>query len=342
MDYQFQEKSKFALLTVNNVYTDFPTSAFQLCDGTWIMPDIPVPDIGIWKKWLGSIRLERLGRANLVLFVEEPSDNPGILDDVHQRLSAGLCRLFYMLQLRAGIEIEDGADSLCGSSVNGVPKIRQMSQMPTFYQSKGYTCAPITQTWLEEGLVLRAGAAAMEANEKFRRVIRGLHTLFKGLKEETGQDRLHQFVRSLEALILPDKGETRKQFMHRCLTFARKCDDTRTLLGQAFDMRSATEHLNPWEEAVQEYLPSHREDVCWQRTRQIEHLACDAYSRLLRDPALREHFRTEGAIVAFWKLPDDQRRELWGTPLDIAKEPLVQEYDPWGRAKCCSYTSEGS
>ena len=49
---------------------------------------------------------------------------------------------------------------------------------------------------------------------------------------------------------------------------------------------------------------------------------------------IREHFRTEAAIEAFWKsLPDDQRRELWGAPLDIAQEPFVREYYQWGRAK---------
>ena len=165
MDYQFQERSKFALMTVNNVFTNLSTSAFQLCDGTWIMPGLPVPDIGIWKKWLGSIRLERLGRANLVLFVEEPSDNPGILDDVHQRLSGDLRLLFSMLHLRVGIEMES-ADLLCGSSVNGVPKIREMYQMPAFHQSPGYMRAPITQAWLEDGLVLRAGAATMETDRK--------------------------------------------------------------------------------------------------------------------------------------------------------------------------------
>jgi hypothetical protein len=237
-----------------------------------------------------------------------------------------------MLHLRAGIEVADGADLLCGSSVNGVPGIRQMSQMPAFHQSKGWKRAPVNTVWLEDGISLRAGVAAMDADKtQFRRVIRGMNTLFNGLKE-TGQDRLHQFVRSLEALILPDIGRTEKQFVHRCQTFARAGDDTRDLLVEAFAMRSDTEHLNPWDEAVQSYPADQREDVCWHRTRQIERLACDAYSRLLRDAALRNHFRTEAAIAAFWKFPDDQRRALWGQPLDIAKEPLVQKYDQWERA----------
>jgi hypothetical protein len=330
--FHFQRKGKFALLAINSVYTDLPQSSFQLSDGTWVMPSVPVSDLGIWKEWIGSIRLERLRRANLVLLVEEPSDNPEILDGVHKRLADDLSRLFHLLHLRSGIECAEGADLLCGSSKQGVPGIRQMSQMPTFYQSKGFQRAPITQAWLEDGLVLCAGVAAMEANKThFRRVIRGLNTLFKGLKE-TGQDRLHQFVRSLEALILPDIGSTKNQFAHRCQTFARACDDTRLLLQEAFDMRSDTEHLHEWDRAVQCYPAAQREDVCWHRTRQIEHLACNAYARLLRDGALREHFRTEAAIADFWKLPDDQRRVLWGKPIDIAAEPSVHQYDQWGRA----------
>ena len=161
----------------------------------------------------------------------------------------------------------------------------------------------------------------MADNAEFRRVTVGLESLFKGLKEEMGQDRLHQFVRSLEALVLPKRGKMEKNFVHRCQTFARVGDDTRLLLSEAFALRSATEHLNPWEGALRQCYPLARcENICWQRTRQIERLACHAYSRLLRDPELREHFRTDDAIAAFWKLRDDQTRELWGSSLDFAPE----------------------
>ena len=64
-------------------------------------------------------------------------------------------------------------------------------------------------------------------------------------------------------------------------------------------MRSDTEHLHAWDKAVQNYPADQREDMRWQRTQHMEHLACDAYSRLLHDAALREHFR---------KLSDDQTR----------------------------------
>ncbi len=324
MDYQFQKKGKFALLTANDVLTRLPTKAFQLSDGTWVMSGMPVPDLGIWKEWLGSIRVDDLSRANLVLLVEEPSDNPGVLDDVHERLALGLRRLFYILHLRAGIETADGADVFCGSSENGIPEIWQASQMPDFFQSKGWEGAPITKDWLEDCVVLREGWVAMGTDEtQFRRVGRGSNVLFRGLQEKVGQDRIHQFVRSLEALIVPDISKTKKQFVHRCQTFARPGNDTRDLLDKAFDMRSDTEHLNPWDGALQGNLPNQRENVGWERTRQMEHLACDAYSRLMRDPALRDHFRTEDAISAFWKLRDDDRQALWGNSLHIAYSPFT-------------------
>ena len=332
MNYEFQNKGKFALLTFNSIYVDLPPAAFQLSDGTWAMPGVPVPDLDIWKEWIGSIRIEQLKKANLVLFVEEASHNPEILDDVHHRLGNDLDRLFSLVHLRRGIECES-ADLLRGSSEQGVPRIRQMSQVRRFHQSKGYRQAPITEEWLEDTLALRAGVTAMEANRpEFQRTMRGLNILFDGLQQQTGQDRLHQFVRCLEALILPDIGKTGKQFAHRAQTFARAGDDTRAMLLEAFAMRSDTEHLHEWDEAVKDYPVDQQEDVCWHRTRQIEHLACDAYSRVLRDGTLREYFRNDAMIAAFWKLPDDQRCRLWGKALDIAQEPFVQKYDQRQRA----------
>ena len=281
------------------------------------MAGVSVPYLGIWKKWLGSIRLEHLDRANLVLLVEESSDNPWILDDVHQRLADDLGLLFYTLHLRVGIEISEDAvvDLLVGSSVNRVPEIRQVSQMPRLYRSLGRAGVPITQEWLKESLVLRIGAATTKADKtQFRRVTCGLNTLFKRLKEKPGADRLHPHVRALEALVLPEKSRTTRDFSDRCQTFASAGYDTLALLKESYNMRSATEHLNPWDKALQSHPPNQREDVGWHKTRQSEHLACDAYSRLLRDLALRNHFRTAGTIEAFWKLGNDQRRELWAPP----------------------------
>jgi hypothetical protein len=331
VDHKFEDRGKFALLAVGT-YVDLPAAAFQLSDRTWVMRGVPVSDLGVWNEWIGSIRTDRLKEANFVLFVEEPSDNPEIVDAVHQRLGDDLTWLFCLMHLHSDFQCET-PELLCGSSEQGAPNIRQMRQLPIFYQSKGSRRAPITKGLLEEAVVHRAGVAAIEANKgEFQRTMRGLKILLNGLQQRSGQDRLHQFVRSLEALILPGITKTKKHFAHRCQTFARPGNDTRDLLKQAFDMRSDTEHVHRWNRSVLNHPEDQRENLCLQRTRQIEHLACDAYSRLLYDPALRDHFRTDDTISAFWNLLDHERRKLWGKPLDITTEPLIQKYDNQGKA----------
>jgi hypothetical protein len=327
----FCDNSKFATLAIKGIYTENLDSEFQLSDGTYVMSRVPMPDLGIWNEWIGSIRTKQLDRANLVLVKDEASENPQIVDDVHRRLQTELSHLFYFMHLRQGIECADGADLLAGSCERGEPRIRQMSQMDRFHSSKGYRRKPVNRDWLEEAVSMRAGAVAMEGEKsKFRRVIRGLNVLFNGLKE-TGQDRLHQFVRSLEALILPDVGKTKQQFTHRCQTFAKAGDEARLLLREAFDMRSDTEHLNDWNQAVKNYPPGEQEDVCWHRTRQVEWLACSAYARILQSVPLRGHFETEASMRMFWKLSDDKRRGIWGAPIDLAAEHRFADYDQWQR-----------
>ena len=289
----------------------------------------PAVDLDIWKEWLGSIRSERLGDTNLILLAEEQSDNPEVLDGVHRRLSDYLGLLFWALHLHAGIEtsVNGRADRLCGSCVNGTPEIRQVDQMPRFYSTRGQEGAPITRDLLEDSVIHCAQVAKIKADTtQFRRVRNGLSVLFKGLREEAAPDRLHYFVRSLEGLALPKIGKTKRQFAWRCQTFvSRPGDDVRNLLEDAFDLRSANVHVNASEGALkQRYPPNQLEDVCWQRTRQMERLACHAYSRLLRDSNLLfEHFRTDDAIKAFWRLRDDQRSKLWGTALDIAQDGMT-------------------
>ena len=309
----FQENSAFAILAINNVYTCLPTTTFQLSENIRVTTCWPIPESRIWKKSMGTIRMERLVKSNLVLVIEETSENPGVLDDVHIRLATDLRCLFSMLHLHPGIKMVRGADLVCGFFVNGVSQIRQVGRMPQFFQSKNWPRKPITRDRLEDSVVRRGGMVELEKDPAlFRRVRRGLHTLLKGLREGTGADRLHQIVRSLEALVYPEQGRTTKHFVHRCQTFAKPGEDTSAWLKEAYDMRSNTEHLHPLDQC---------EDVCWQRTRQIEHLACSAYSRLLCDPDIRMHFETDDAIDEFWRLRDHERRCLWGTPLDLSQIP---------------------
>jgi len=330
----FHEGEKFGVLAIESVYSTIPEdAAVQLSDGTWVHTRLPVEIGSHWREWIGTLRLERLQNSNVILFRSESSTNPQILDGQHQQLGRHLSVIFYTLQLSGVLEYE-GARLLLGSFCDGDSQVRQMSELELFRPTRGYTRTPLTTARLEQAAHFRQVLADLESlRSSFERVFEGFNVLMDGLKQTHARDCVHQFVRSLEALILPEAGATKRQFVHRCQTFAKGGIATRTVLEEAFDLRSDTEHLHPWDRSLQAHPANQTEDVALQRTRQLEALVCFAYSRILENSAVREHFRNEAAQSNFWRQMDDaSRRAAWGQQFDLASVALVRNHDQWGRA----------
>ena len=334
-EFHFVGQGKFSLVAVENVYTCFPDDngyRHQLSDGTWVFNRIPLAIDAYWKAWIGTIRLGRLQNANLIMIVSESSTTPRVLDEHHKRLNKKLLQAFNLLQLSGVLEYE-GANLLCGSFFDGKSEIRQMSELPFFYQTRGYTRTSVTTDRLQQAIQLRKGLEEMDSTpDEFKRLKWGWKVLIDGLQKEHGEERIHQFVRSLEALILPEIGRTKRQFTHRCQTFAKAGPNTKQIIEEAFELRSMAEHLNDWEQALGPYQKDDREIIALHRTRQMEQLAAFAYSRILEGGPVREHFINEIKQGEFWKLPDDGRKNLWGTQLDLTSIREAVAFDSWGRA----------
>jgi hypothetical protein len=156
-----------------------------------------------------------------------------------------------------------------------------------------------------------------EKGEDWRRVRRSIDALTKGSTEHDLQDeRFHQTVRSLEGLILPKAGSTRKQFVHRSHTFSTGSAIAETL-GEIFDVRSKVEHLHMALEALPGSSNEAKEELLYRRARQTDQLAWFAISRILENDDLREAFRTVDGIAAFWNRKDADRAMVWGSRLDL-------------------------
>lgn len=74
------------------------------------------------------------------------------------------------------------------------------------------------------------------------RLFRGLHIYTEARANGDILERLHQYSRCIDGLILPNAGETKRQFKSRTELFIgpRHHD----MMGEIYDIRSAVEHLH--------------------------------------------------------------------------------------------------
>jgi hypothetical protein len=158
------------------------------------------------------------------------------------------------------------------------------------------------------------------ADPAYARLKRGLDAWDKATMEGRADARLHDLVRSLEALMSTKSGKTRRQFVQRGQLFvnARKAP---LVLGQMYDIRSAYEHGNDWRSAIgqtSETISEEAEVLATLRSLEAELIARDAYRRVLLNRRLSEGFNTLEANQNFWV--NQARRSVWGPPLDVLSE----------------------
>jgi hypothetical protein len=336
----FRNECKFAFLGLTNVRVDIPSAGVTLPDGTDVVTEFPIKLDSQWQSWLG-IQASQVSGANLVLARKAtdgfPPENLPISDDVNWDLAKQIENVFSMLRLLGTIEYEN-AFLIMGYVQNGKAICQHFSKFGRYEITRG--CLP----WLirEEHLATAASLAQTKASllasfpdARNVRLFRGWWALTTALQHFYASDRIHGFVRALEALIYPEIGKTEKQFIHRCSLFAAPSagkDAARQALEEAYKMRSDVEHVHPWDRSLTQYAVSEREDIAYWRTRQMESLACLAYAKIFTDNAFQRHFQTDTALDQFWRKPEHEIRNTVGCVCDITKLKLVTAYDGWGRA----------
>ncbi len=336
----FRNECKFAFLGLTNVRVDIPHTGISLPDGTEVVTQFPVELDSQWQSWLG-IQASQLSDANLVLGRKAtggfPPENLPISDNTNLDLAKQIENVFSMLRLLGTIEYEN-AFLIMGYVQKGQAICQHFSKFGRYEITRG--CLP----WVirEEHLVTAANLAREKASllasfpdARNVRIFRGWWALTTALQQFYASDRIHGFVRALEALIYPEIGKTEKQFIHRCSLFAAPSthkDMARQALEEAYKMRCDVEHVHPWDRSLAKYPMLDREDIAYWRTRQMESLACLAYAKVFADRTLQQHFQSDIALERFWRRAEHDVRAALGCMCDITRLKLVKNYDGWGRA----------
>lgn len=277
-----------------------------------------------WKEWLGSIKSEEVESSNLLLVTKMHSESPDVIDQENKSIKH-LAELFYVgLLLSSKFASAHKPVMLQGARVNGELGLRQIGDFELPQHSLIGRYPAVT------GSDLNLAAHRAEKIREFEqreikdgkwRLFRIMHLYQEARALPDILDRLHQYARCIEGLIVPCPGKTKRQFKSRTELFIGSHQD---LMGEIYDMRSAAEHLHE-NKYLETFSRNDRLNLV-KKEAVAEYIARTCVVRIIETPALWPYFANTRSLNDFWKLDSSQRQALWGTLID-PHEPLIH-FDP--------------
>lgn len=271
-----------------------------------------------WKSWLGTIRTEELGNCNLFLLTKLVSSAPEILDAENQKLHRLIWTFYLGLLLSCSFAPAYAPVILNGACRDGSVDVRQQQDLDHPIASIFHPYPSITVSDLRSAASLAENLIAMSLAQTpggHWRLNRTLSAYVAARTTKDILDRIHQYCRCIEGLILPDPGKSKQQFKSRTELFVgTKHHD---LMGDIYDIRSAVEHLHE-----NRYLETFDRDTRLRLARYeviAEYVARTSIARVVERRDLWKHFGNAPALHEFWGLSANQRIEIWGAPCD----PLI-------------------
>jgi hypothetical protein len=278
-----------------------------------------------WREWLGSIRADEVKDCNLFLLSKLRSSRPGVLDDETKTLQQRVWNFYIGLVLVSTFATAHKPVMISGSRRDGEIDIREQSDLdspiPCIFRSYPAVVGSEIQLAARLGSQLEALASAPLQGGPWR-LFRTLHIYVEARSTPDILERLHQYARCIDGLILPDAGQTKKQFKSRTELFIGPRHHE--LMGEIYDVRSAVEHLqeNRYLEGFDRKI---RLDLL-KKEALAEYAARTALARIIGDQKLWAHFANTPALGTFWALPQSDRRQIWGDPVNLLD--AIADFDP--------------
>jgi hypothetical protein len=319
MPFQVPPNHKFGCVCLTNVAVDRTLQApLDLGDGLWAVFGTPLELAPHWQEWLGSVKTENFTRAGITIVALHPSDHPEVLDHENKSLTEQAFSVFMGL-LMCEIFRLGGGLILSGANNNGRTDVRSLADLESHFMPGGVSSVALSLATIRRASLIASGLRHIDFNRAvFDRLRRGVRAWRRGVQQVYGEDRLHQFVRAVEAVIKPEAGRSAKLFTHRCQIFAGTSASERHLLSELYQMRSLAEHMNPLESVLDTYSPPDHAALTLRRTYQAQMLASDVFEKVLTKPKVLAIFDSDTHIDEFWtRRRTDEQQATWGPPIDL-------------------------
>lgn len=305
-----QPGTKFAAVALANVHPDFEgdilISERYACTTT-----CPFTLDSGWQTWLGSVAVDTIQQSDIFLLVREPAKDLSLLDDQNTSLLNTAETLLMCLHL-VGVPGCSSNRAFTGTvDASHAIDIRQTIRLPDYRESRCSTPSRWKATDIKTSIELEPTMSRIRSDTtRFHQLRRGLGAYLSALEATDCRDRLHQAVRSLEALTAPTRsnhGATSFEDLYQRLLVRTP---QAGFLGDLYRLRSYVEHSeNCFVEHARDpnfIHKVHTEDEFKQMFERYEAQAVDlarsVYLRIIADPDALTCFEDEASIPLFWSV----------------------------------------
>lgn len=293
----------------------------KLEDGVYVATEMPFEIDDFWKEHIGKIESEHIERCTL--FILAQTEYPAISSDELLDL-VNTC--YYSLLLQ-GVGYCKGGVVLYGPNTSAGRRVKGFGRHPDYYEPHKVLSADVADYHLSAASALCRGfdtiyqvrTGAVHQAPAYLRLRKGFHAFLDAIKQEGVHERLHQFVRAIEAVIRPKQGDGTKQFKYRCQLFIGRTSADAELLEELYELRCAVEHLNPMSDKLSKYPAHEHDDVKSLRAYQAELLAGFVYRKILTTPSIVSVFESEQNVTILWQKRTGDLVTFWGDTINLHK-----------------------
>lgn len=311
--------------------TRSPEAVFNAGHGVSISESPPVELDDTWTKWLGTLQTRQFNESKFIIVVRSRlgsfANDEGTTREIVERRA----QLVHLCMLLSGVGYTGGMLKVCGHKRNGYLHVGPIQQLPAlpFPGYRRHTRATIDTLTTAVRLAVRAERTYSSSYAD--RIRRGFKSIVLGWQSTFVDERLHYFVRAVEAVTKPGRKDITRIFCNRAQLFIGRSHANEQLLRELYDIRSCYEHTNDVTSATTKVRAVPKDHMLAYRSLQAEILASAVYQRIFEKPRLAARFSTQQGFDEFWAQPEYRRKRQWGSPVNLQtqgqKQFLNSEYD---------------
>jgi hypothetical protein len=304
-----------------------PEDVINAGNGVSVRTSPPVELDDTWIKWLGTLQANQFSSSKFIIVVKAKfgpfANDEGAIRDCAQLRA----NLVHMCLLLSGVGYTESMLKVCGHKRNHylhVGPIQQQFALP----SVGYRKHPRpTQAVIKKAVRLAINAERVYLPPYADRVRRGFKSIVLGWQSTYPDERLHNFIRAVEAIIKPGRGRITDTFVDRGQLFTGRSPQNSQLLKELYNIRSCYEHTKDVLSPVTEIKGVRKEHALAYRSLRAELLASAVYRRIFEKPRLVARFSVQQGFDDFWAQPEHKRKAQWGVPINLHTETGKQFFN---------------